>query len=126
MTPSDTIRRMPAKRQPRPPSPRALVGQAVRDLLAYRGLTASKAGQMRDNCSTPTIRRILRGDDGVGDAPLQALAGILDLPVNIFLLMLDGDAKAIAAMNMPDYPQQYILNLLDTSGSNQRRRASDS
>lgn len=119
---------MPAKRTPLPPvpNPRQLVGIAVRDLIAWRGMTITSAGQSSHNCARPTIQRILRGDPTVSDVPLQSIAGTLGLPVNTFLLMLDQDVKAIAKLTMEAYPREHILNLLDTSQAIPRRRAADS
>lgn len=129
MTPHDTMRRMPAPPKPPPPDTpvlRLLTGKAVKDLIAYKGMNVSQAGNVQDNLSTPTLRRIIRGVEPVGDGPLLSVAKLLDLPVNIFLLMLEGDATAIAELETTnEHGKNYILSLLESSRPESRRRRGD-
>lgn len=111
MTLSDTIQSMPATSQPLPPSSRTVAGKAVKDLIAYAGLTVSQAGLRADNLSTPTVKRIIRGEENVGDAPLQAMAGVLNLPINLFLLIIAEDWKAIEKLSMNDHVKDYVMSL---------------
>lgn len=110
---------------PEPLNPRVLAGKAVRDLIAYRGMTIPQAGQVAQNLSTPTIRRIVRGDPKVGDGPLQAMAGVLNLPINLFLLIIAEDRAQIAALAMPDHIKDHVLTLLSTQGSTVSKRKTD-
>lgn len=132
MTSPDRLRRVPARRKPRPPgeyTPRQAVADVVRDLLHYHGLTQEAAGRLVSNLSTPTIRRVLRAEP-VGDGPLNSLAGILRLPINTFKLMINSDIKALKNLVMlnPDEDEaikQMILELMGQTQTAPRRRASD-
>lgn len=127
MSRSDTIRDMPAKRTPTPPNPtpRQIVGIAVRELINGRGMTITSAGLASHNCARSTLHKIMRGED-VGSSPLQSIAGTLGLPVNTFLLMLKRDVRAIKKLPLSDYDRDYILGLLDPSGdTDPEARAAD-
>lgn len=98
------------------------MAKAAKDLINYAGLTAKGAGEVAGNLSYPTIRRIMAGDAAVGEPSLMALAGVLKLPINFFLLILDDDRAALEKLTMPIYVREYIATLLDSGPPPARSR----
>jgi hypothetical protein len=88
-------------------------------------MTVVSAGRAAENCSKPTIDRMISGDETVTDGPYQSLAGTLRLPVNIFLLMNARNVAAIKKLTIDVEAKEYILDLLESSGGTPQRRAAD-
>lgn len=122
MTPSDTIDSMPLIGRERPATPRELAGKAAKDLIGYAGMSQLGAGSVVKNLSYPTVKNIVAGLPSVRDASLQALAGVLHLPINFFLLIIDEDRAGLEALTMPTHVREYITDLLGPIESPSRRR----
>lgn len=90
---------------------RVIAGQAAKDLINYAGLSRAQVSQMASNLGSRTLGRLLVGES-LPDAPYQALAGVLHLPVNLFILIIAGDRAAIEALTMPVYAKEYLAHLL--------------
>jgi hypothetical protein len=119
------MQHVPIRSEPPPrDETRVLAGKAVKDLIAYAGMTPPQAGQVAKNLSIPTVRKIMRGAY-VGDASLQAMAGVLHLPVNLFLLIIDGNRAAIERLTMSEYVRDHVLALMSGPGSPSGRRRAD-
>jgi hypothetical protein len=106
------MQHVPIRTSTEPPTPRELTGKAVNDLINYSGMSINQAGTIARNLSVPTIRRIVRGDPSISDPSLQAMAGVLHLPVNLFLLMIDGDVSAIRRLPMDESVKDHVLTVM--------------
>lgn len=119
---------MPRTKQPRPeqPTTREAVGAFVADFIPYRGMSVLEAGNKNPNLSPMTINRIIDGNEKVMTQKYLTLAGILDLPPRLFLMMIAGDAKSIELLPMADDVKQMVLATLATaSPTAHNRRAAD-
>lgn len=121
MTGSNTFQHVPTRSRTYPETPRGLVGKAASDLIAYAGLTPKTAGDIARNLSEPTIKRIIGGRANISEPSLQALAGVLQLPINFFLYILDGNREALEALTMPTHVREYLPGLLGPTPPPPRR-----
>lgn len=122
MTPSDTIDSMPVQGRPTLLTPRELAAKAAKDLISYSGMSLRGAGRIADNLAPRTVSRLVAGDPAVVDSSWQALAGVLHLPVNLFLMIIDEDRAGIAALTLPVHVRDHLvlLGILDATPTNRR------
>lgn len=126
MTACDTLQYMATNGRDRPTTPRGRVGKAAKELLNYFGLTPAQAGGIASNLSYATIKRIIAGDPRISDAVLQSMAGVLNLPVNLFVFIADEDYAAIQGLTLDVHVRDYLSDLMpELLEPPPRRRPSD-
>lgn len=125
MTRSGNMKTMLFSGRPKPMNSRELAGKAAKELINYLGLSITQAGMASPNVSRPTIYRIIDGDPSVSDRPLQALAAVLHLPTNFFLLIIDNDRRGLRKLNLPVYAAEYLETLLASTSVTTTRRHTD-
>jgi hypothetical protein len=90
---------------------RARVGELVRAVMAWEGLSGSKI-ESSGRVSRATVDRIKRGDPTVSDTMLRGLGDVLGLPRDFLLYVRDGNDQQVSRSGADPDLVRWTLDLM--------------
>jgi len=115
-------------------SQRTLLGDVVRKVLAYRGMSPEVAARRyaypdKPAVAASSIRRIIDGKDAHlagmhGATKLLGLSGMLGLPPKTLLCVLEGDTAQLRKLDFKDEETSMRQFILEEMADHNKRAAS--